>query len=99
MKIREILEQVCGCGKCDSVDEALAAIRKELEGCVPPEKDMSSYMSINLIYNPPPEDGETRQITHVNYDQRRGFNKCRDSVLESINKLFDSTPNTEGKGG
>ena len=41
MKIREILEQVCGCGKCDSVDEALTALRKAVEGCVPEERPAS----------------------------------------------------------
>lgn len=48
------------------------------------KKDMSGEHTHDLVYRPPLRDGESRNITCVNYDERRGYNIACDDLIKWI---------------
>ncbi len=78
------------CSYCPSISDDCKNCKKMLKAIndilalLPEEKDMSKENTCDLLYRPPMRDGETREIHCVNYDERRGWNHYRDTLLKRL---------------
>lgn len=77
-----------------TVDEILPnredrlALKKLVLERLPAPKDVKNMNIVNAVYNPPPKDGDVITFTHINNDERRGFNECLEKVKSIIEEIF-----------
>lgn len=70
------------------ISYAKLALKKLVLERLPAPKDVKNMNIVNAVYNPPPKDGDVITFTHINNDERRGFNECLEKVKSIIEEIF-----------